>query len=1005
MALSDRLNLEGWFMATRVSSPVFVGRAAQLARGRELLEGISMRGPAVLFVTGEAGVGKTRFLGELTREARALGGTVLEGGCSPIGADSLPFGPFVEAIRGLTHQLQPTELDRVVGRGRADLARLLPHFERPGDSPPMPGDASGQGRLFEHILALFERLSERAPVFLVIEDIHWADRSSLELLVYLVRNLRRGPILLAATYRDDDLRSRDSLAQLAAELDRADRIERLQLEPFSEAELTEVLSGILGRTPEIRLVDEIQRRSNGNAFHAEELLAARGQTRLPESLRAALLGRLSTLTPAGRALVRAAAAGGTVVDPPLLEEVTGTDNAELDDLLRETVNANVFVPVDAHGKERYSFRHALMQEVLYADLLPRERTRLHAAFARALESQPERAAVAGALAHHLQGAHDLPRAFRAWIDAGLAAEGMAAFAEAAASFGRALAMWDEIDDAAARAPFDQAELFARAAVAEDLMAQSSGRARQYVLEAIRRVDPASDPARAGLLYERLGQYCIGVSDVEGARAAFEHAVRLVPPEPPTAARAWALSGFGHFYAVTGDAASSLPLCREAVAVAQAVGAVDAELRSLVPLGGDLVLVGDVDAGIDALCRARDLALEVGSVPDAARAMAWLSMGLYQAGRNHDGVEAALVAVEYAIDHGLGSRWAPAALPVAADLLVALGNWDEAEQALQRAAAYATPGDADHVLESRFLLLETLVGHLDRARERANELEAWASRFGGGLSAFEGPVEYALWTGDAGRARRLMAELMPTLDVARPLVRWMGHALWLALRAEADIAATRTDGGRREDGAWLRDRVAALVDEVRRDRPYYSAMLGRWAALADAEWSRVIGGSDPDQWATAADQQIEPYLRAYALMREGEAILALARGDARVAGVLGEARAIAIELGARPLRERVEMLLGLTPRRSTRRPATATSSRAGPFDLSSREREVLELLADGRSDGEIAAALFISKKTASVHITHIKDKLGATSRVEIVLNALRRGLVVAPPTNRDQGGPP
>jgi len=276
-------------VAARVSSPTLIGRGHELDRVAAAIAAARDGHPAFILVAGEAGVGKTRFLREVVARAGAMGGgQVLEGGCVQVGTEGLPFGPVIEALRGLSRVLAPAELDELLGSGRAELARLMPHLQRGGEDTfgGEPPNSSAQGRLFEHLLLLFERLGTRAPLLVVIEDVHWADRSTLELLGFLARNLRRGPIVLMVSYRSDELHRRHPLLQFLAEQERSGRTERLELSRFDRSELAAQLAAIMGAQPDPELVERIMARSEGNAFYAEELLAAGATSRsLPDTLR------------------------------------------------------------------------------------------------------------------------------------------------------------------------------------------------------------------------------------------------------------------------------------------------------------------------------------------------------------------------------------------------------------------------------------------------------------------------------------------------------------------------------------------------------------------------------------------------------------------------------------------------------------------------------------------------------------------------------------------------
>jgi predicted ATPase len=467
----------------------FVGRVAESARLAAARDRAADGTPAVVVVGGEAGVGKSRLVGELVAGSRAAGATVLAGGCVELGGEGLPFAPVVAALRMLAGDLGAAELATVVpGPARSELARLLPELGRPpagggagappasGAEPPPADPAAAQRRLFGALLGVLQRLAARRPTILVVEDLHWADRSTRSLLAYLVGNLRHGRLLLLLTYRSDELHRRHPLRPLLAELARDRRVERLELGPFDREEVAAQLTGILGVIQPAGLADRVHARSGGNPLFVEELAAAYAAGGAPAGgaaalagaaaagaggLREVLLGRIEPLPePARQGLGVVAAAGGRV-GHGLLAEVTGLPAPALAAGLRAAAAARLLV--DAHDGG-YEFRHALVKEAVDDALLPGERCRLHARLASALGragaglpgADP---ALAAALAWHWYAAHDLARALPAAVGAGLAAERCRAFAEAQHHYERALELWELVP--AGRAGLDRVELLAR----------------------------------------------------------------------------------------------------------------------------------------------------------------------------------------------------------------------------------------------------------------------------------------------------------------------------------------------------------------------------------------------------------------------------------------------------------------------------------------------------------------------------------------------------------------
>jgi tetratricopeptide (TPR) repeat protein len=647
-------------MTATLTSPTFVGRTEELARLAAAGERAAAGTPTAVLIGGEAGVGKTRLVGEVVAAARDNGATVLIGGCVELGGEGVPFAPLIEALRGVVQDLNVAD----PGGGGPALSTT-------------PGPWSEQGRLFELFLGLLERLGEERPAVLVVEDLHWADRSTRDLLAYLVRNLRQGRLLLVLTYRSDELHRRHPLRPFLAELDRGRRVERLELARFGRAEVAAQLAGIQGAPVPADLAERIHARSGGNAFFVEELAAAAADGDLPPSLRDTLLARIELLGEPAQQVLRVAAAAGNRVDHDLLAEVAGLPEAELLAALREAVSAQVLLADAADGT--YGFRHALVKEAVYGELLPGERTRLHARYAAALAARDVAGdpGPAAELAWHWYAAHDLERALPAAVAAGLAAERAFAFAEAQRQFERALELWERTGgdgQAEPRVGMDKAELLARAGEA----AANSGaaeRAVALVRSALAEIDAAAEPLRAAQLTERLA-FHLRIVGRPGAFEAYQEAVRLVPPAP-SEARARVLAGLGQTLMLRARFAEAAAVCEEAIAVARQVGARVVEGHALNSLGTAIVRLDQVARGLACLEDARRLAAGLGAAKDEARACVNLSDILEDLGRLQESVDVAAEGMEVAGAAGLRRTFGAFLAGNAASSLYNLGRWEEA----------------------------------------------------------------------------------------------------------------------------------------------------------------------------------------------------------------------------------------------------------------------------------------------------------------------------------------
>jgi tetratricopeptide (TPR) repeat protein len=578
-------------MGGRVSSPTFVGRVEELG----VLEAARVRAassePAVVLLGGEAGVGKTRLVAELAARCSPDATRVLWGGCVPVADGALPYAPIVEVVRALLAELGVEPVRRLVGPSWPELARLLPALGEPHAMGPL--DQAAQARLFELLLGLVGRLGETTPLVLTVEDLHWADRSTRDLLAFLVRNLRRERVLLVVTYRSDET-GRARLGPYLAELDRAGPVQRLELPRFERAQTHAQLTGILGAAPATGLVDAVFARSEGNPFFSEELLRAvrPGSGALPETLRDLLQGRVEALPEPARHVLRVAAVAGRRVPHRLLADVAGLSDQQQTEALRLTVAHQLLVT--RPGEDGYEFRHALLQEAAYTSLLPGERARVHATLAAAIAAHPDwaggtAATVAAELAYHWQAAGELERALPAAIEAGIQAGRTFAFAEAQRFYEHALELWARVPRAAELAPCDRVTLLEWAAEPAHLVGDVP-RAAELLRGALDHVDPGTEPVRAGLLHERLGRY-LWMSADQAALSAYEEAVRLVPAEPPSAERARVLAGYAELLGVRRTTAKSRQVAEEALATARRVGARREEGRALVSIADALAEAG------------------------------------------------------------------------------------------------------------------------------------------------------------------------------------------------------------------------------------------------------------------------------------------------------------------------------------------------------------------------------------------------------------------------------
>ncbi|MEU6480540.1 AAA family ATPase [Streptomyces sp. NPDC047017] len=1000
-----------WTVETRSVSPVFVGRAHELDTLHEALAGAAAGEPQALLLAGEAGVGKTRLVEEFAAVAGRRDAVVALGGCVEIGADGLPFAPFSTALRALRRE-RPEAFAAAAAGQEEELARLLPELGEQGAARGAGRhDEEGMARLFELTARLLEHIAAEHTVVLALEDLHWADASTRHLLAYLFRTLRTGRLIVLATYRSDDIHRRHPLRPLLAELDRLRTVRRIELARFTRQEVGRQIAGILATEPDPAQVDEIFARSDGNAFFVEELAvcAHEGCIDLSDSLRDLLLVRVEALPEPAQRVVRIAAEGGSTVEHRLLAAVARLTEDDLIEALRAAVHASILTA--APTGDGYRFRHALVREAVSDDLLPGERSRLNRRYAEALEDDP---ALVPAdqrvmrLASYWYHAHDAAKALPAVLDASVTARSRHAYSEQLRLLERAMELWDTapqdvrdrlrpVDYAEvyppcgcdpATTPLRYLDLMAEAAVAGRFCGERD-RAMKIIKRALRLLDDEHDPLRAAWFWIQRSRLVQSKAQGDGWQE-LARAQELVRGLPPSEVHAEVLAHVANWSMVHRPGPDAFSAAEQAVEYARMVGAREIEMNARLTLAGLMVDAGHVDAGLAGMYEVQERTVADGITAVAGRSYVNLPSELESVGRSREAVPLLEQGIAYTRRFGLLDQeaWAWGNL---AESLFTLGRWEEAAEAASRSrrvgqsarprafhariraelalARGETAEAAAHLAEAR-----THFGTYDCAPQHSLPL----SRIAIGVAAGE------------GRLLDARTALDGVLDTGFPpgTQRYGWPLLLAAATVEARAAGLpAADAGR-----------SRALDGIRRGAKSLSTNVPVWQAherWVRAELLRAEGRGRPEDWTgiVAAFETLErPYDLARVRCRLAEALLLAGEEDQRdrATELLRLAHAVAEHLRARPLAEAAALLaqrarLSLTPAPG-QRPAPADPAAA--LGLTSRERDVLRLVALGRTNRQIAEELFISPKTASVHVSNILGKLGVSGRGEAAAVAHR-----------------
>jgi DNA-binding CsgD family transcriptional regulator/tetratricopeptide (TPR) repeat protein len=999
------------FVPAELTLRPMIGRGAELSRLLELVglaDGAATTPGAVrvanaVVISGDAGVGKSRMLAELRDHAVRADWQVLIGHCLDFGDSALPYLPFTEAFGRLAAE-EPELSERLV-RTHPAVRRLMPGQRLTVDvsagssgESARPNEPMDRAGLFASVLAVLDELATASPVLLLLEDLHWADQSTRELLSFLFARQLPDDVHIVATYRSDDLHRKHPLRAAVADWSRLPTVERLPLERLSDRDVRSLVQALHPASLSEATIHTIVERAEGNAFFTEELVAATGRSSraLPDDLADVLLLRLDQLGDAARQTLRAASVAGRRVSHELLARVVDLPGAELDRAIRATVDNNLLLPV---GTDSYAFRHALLAEAVYEDLLPGERVRLHRAYAAALQ-EPGVRSTAAEIARHARASHDLATAVKASIAAGDEAMSIGGPDEAAEHLERALEMVGDGGDEPLLTPTERVTLAVKAAEAV-ATAGHTLRSVQLLVEqlAILR-DEVDDLDRARLLYALATAALVVDTDLD-VLGTVDKALALVPAEPPTPLRAQLLSTQARVLVAFGREAQAVEAANEALAMGQELRVPGVIVDATTTLTRMDERSGDPENSQRRLLEIVSKARANDDPANELRALHNIGSVLFENGRINDARQAYATAMDRALE--LGRPWAPYGMEarlMGGIAAYVAGDWDDSVRILDR-ASNSPPPPAEAALASAVLQVHASRGDRSALDTYAHLRPLWDTD---GLFLILTGMALIDLHGDHGDLDASIAAHDATVEAVSRL--WESSFFLARVRLSALMVgqlASSAAGASADEREAMVERggeLAEIAEEA------YARGLRRWKVVGPegqawmlrlrAEQARLLwsaGSADaPEQkelirgWEDAVDA-FAAFHHVFEVARSQARLAAILRATGDAAGArphLSAARTTAEQLKAEPMLAELRSLGSTAPRRAD---ADGNDTR-----LTTREREILGLVAQGRTNGEIGKQLFISTKTVSVHVSNILAKLGASGRTEAAAIARRDGLL-------------
>lgn len=966
-----------------------VGRDSEQEQVARLVRAAAAGTPGALLVAGEPGVGKTSLVSAVTSGPDAADHLVLWGRCLRFGAESSPYLPVGQLLTQWHRQASATERARVLA-GAEQLAVVAPALG-------VPGGQVDETRLMPLVATVLERIAESAPLVLVVDDVQWADGSSLDLLAYLFAGFFPGQrMTVLVTYRDTELGDGHRLHGWLADVARLPAVSWIRLDRLGYADAEALVERLGPGGSSSALAAEIFAKSDGNPYYTE-LLVRDGPDldgdEEGDGLAHALLSSWHRLGPRARELLQVLAVGGRPVAVEVLERLCtarGWSAPDVADAFADAGNVGLTrVTVDGEAW----FHHPLVAEVVVATLTPAALRAVHLEYVDILQAStdltPARRAAHLALHHH--GAGHGEAAFTWSLTAADEARSLRGYAEECDHLLRACRLWTEAEGRT-DSDQDRIELWQRAARS----AWSAGEhvaAVRVLEETIALAEAAREWGRVVVLRRELWRRRV-FSGIEFAdRQSFPQAtLRLAEAHCPGGhEHARALAHVAHVARWVGDADAE-DLAREAVELAERI---DDPLALAWTLGVWSQVQVEPVQHEEAAGRALALARGLDDPELLGNAGVFLANVMIEQGRIVEAGDTLLTTYTELTARGSiqDALWAQPEF--GALMLIDVGRWGEASSLLRELLSHRLPSGAAADVRGVAALLAFRTGQLGAGQahlDRARELRPGRSAPGELLPFME--IEGLLASGRPRRALAAAIELMAreaTVDTDGA-----DELLVIAASAAADLAAH--PGGRAEAVAML-----AEVEALRGPDPGWFPSASpddlvhpARERLFLAERARCHGTTPTaglwQEAVTACRAAGMPWQEATACLQWARSLLETTGRRAGAGDALRRAARLAEELGAAPVLAEVRDVAAQA-RISLDDPVptlTADGVAGGLGPLTPREREVLAHVTAGRTYAEIASALFISEKTVSVHVSNLLRKTGTSSRLQLADLARRSG---------------